>query len=194
MQRLPIGNASCRKYSLVRICNFRSRCDRRCSRSLLVFRVACLCMLDDLLRAGPGESAACRSRCADIDGARNAAGRRSGESVQRDHRRQDQSRTRQRPAARVRAAHPVERRLRDRPGDLQGRRQVQCGPEPAARRAVMGPAHAVGGEQRREHDQGQPDARSTPKPASPASRSPSTTRTTCTSRPTASPRSSLPKR
>ena len=45
----------------------------------------------------------------------------------------------------------VERRLRDRSGDVQGRRQVQGRPQSAARRAVVGPAHAVGREQRREH-------------------------------------------
>ena len=167
-----------------------------CSCSLPASRVAaCPCVLDDQRRAGSGASAGGSSRCAGrIDRARHAAGRRSGESVQRDHRRQDESRARERPAARVRAARPVERRLRDRPGDVHGRRQVQGRPQPAARRAVVGPAHAVGGEQRREHDQGQPDAGRSQRPASPASRSPSTTRTTCTSRPTASPRSSLPRR
>ena len=58
---------------------------------------------------------------------------------------------RRRPAARLRAAPPVERRLRDRSGDAQGRRQVQGRPQSAARRAVVGPAHAVGRQQRREH-------------------------------------------
>ena len=158
-QRWPTDNASCHELSAARICNFRSCCDLRCSCSLLAFRIACLCILDHLRRAGPGDR---RRRLLPsrrrFHGARNAAGRRSGESVQRDHRRQGESRARERPAARVRAAHPVERRLRDRPGDVQGRRQVQGGAQPAARRAVVGPAHAVGGEQRREHEQGQPDA------------------------------------
>ena len=64
---------------------------------------------------------------------------------------------RRRPAARLRAAHPVERRLRDRSGHVQGDRQVQGRPQSAARGAVVGPAHAVGRQQRREHEQGQRD-------------------------------------
>ena len=56
------------------------------------------------------------------------------------------------PAARVRPAREVERRLRHRSGDAQGRRQVQGRHQSAARRAVVGPAHAVGRQQcRRPH-------------------------------------------
>ena len=58
------------------------------------------------------------------------------------------------PRAGLRPARAVERRLRDRPEDLHGRRQVQGGPEPAARRALLGPADAVGHQQRRAHQQG----------------------------------------
>ena len=61
--------------------------------------------------------------------------------------------------ARVYVPEPaVERRLRHRPGDLQGRRPLPRRPQPAARRAVVGPEDALGRQQRREHDQGQPDA------------------------------------
>ena len=53
----------------------------------------------------------------------------------------------------------IERRLRDRSGDVQGRRQVQGRPQSAARGPVVRPAHAVGRQQRGEHDARQPDAR-----------------------------------
>ncbi len=45
------------------------------------------------------------------------------------------------------------------PATLQGRRQVQGRPQSAARGPVVRPAHAVGGQQRREHEARQPDAR-----------------------------------
>ena len=154
------GSPACLERSAFRICNFRSFRDLHSSRSLPAFRVAAgLGVLHDQRRAGSGAGAGGNSLGARRnDRARHAASRRSDESVQRDHGRQAESGGRERPAARVRAARAVERRLRDRSGDVHGRRQVQGRPQPAARRAVVGPAHAVGGEQRREHDQGQPDA------------------------------------
>ena len=107
----------------------------------------------------PAKAPAAAASAGGRDGAGHAAGRQRRQPVQRDDRRQAEPRGRRRPAARVRAAHPVERRLRDRSRDVPGDRQVQGGPQSAARGAVVGPAHAVGREQRREHDQGQPDAR-----------------------------------
>ncbi len=58
------------------------------------------------------------------------------------------------------------------PATFQVIEQVQGGPQPAARGAVVGPAHAVGREQRGEHDQGQRDARRSEDRQGRASRSP----------------------
>ena len=65
---------------------------------------------------------------------------------------------RRRPAARLRAQPAVERRLRHRPGHADGGRQVPRRPQPAARRAVVGHAHALGRQQCREHEGRQPHA------------------------------------
>ncbi len=59
-------------------------------------------------------------------------------------------------------------------------------PEPPARRPVVRPQDPLGHQQRRRHRPTAASHRSTRPPASPGSRSRSTTRTTCTSRPTAS--------
>ncbi len=100
---------------------------------------------------------------------------------------------RRRSAARLRPARAVERRLRDRSRHAQGRRPVQGGDQSAARRAVVGPAHAVGRQQRGEHEARQPHADRSANGQARQGRSRSTIRTTCISRRTASRRSSSPR-
>ena len=104
---------------------------------------------------GRGAGPARRRRAAAPRGrhrARHAAGARPGQSLQRDRRRQDEPGRRRRPA---RASTCRNLQSNDvyviDPATLQGRRQVQGRPQSAARRAVVGPAHAVGRQQRREH-------------------------------------------
>ena len=120
------------------------------------------------LGAGAGGTAQARRRSGRRHGSGHAAGRRPGQSLQRNDRRKDERGGRRRSAARLRAAPAVERRLRDRSRDAQGRRQVQGRPQPAARRAVVGPAHAVGRQQRGEHEARQPHAGRSERRASPA--------------------------
>ena len=96
--------------------------------------------------------------------------------------------------ARLRAEPARERRLGDRPRDAEGGRHLQGRRQSAARRAVVGPAHAVGRQQCRGPHRRQPDAdRPEDRQAGQGDRR-STTRTTCTCRPTASRRSSSPRR
>ena len=79
------------------------------------------------------------------------------------------------------------------PATLKVDRHLQGRHPPAARGAVLGPAHLVGGQQRRRPHRRQPDADRPARPASRARRSRSTTRTTCTGRPTASTPSWWPR-
>ena len=87
-----------------------------------------------------------------------------------------------RPRPRLCAEPAVEQRVGDRPLHHEGRRHDPGGRQPAARRALVGPAHAVGHQQRG----GRTDGTLTPidpKTGKPGRRSRSTTRTTCTSSP-----------
>ncbi len=122
------------------------------------------------------------------------AGRaRPVEPLQRDEDRQLRRRDQGRAHARLRAQPRRQHGVGDRPGDDAGRRHVQGGSQPAARRAVVGSHHAVGHQQRRGHHRRHAHADRPEDRASPGSRSSSTTRTTCTSRPTASTRSTSPR-
>ena len=88
----------------------------------------------------------------------HAAGARRAQPVQRNRERQVEPGGAGRPRAHLRAQPALERRLRDRPGADEGGRPLQGRLQPAARRAVMGPAHAVGDQQCRASHRWQPDA------------------------------------
>ena len=93
-----------------------------------------------------------------------------------------------RAAARLRAEQPEQHGRRDRPAHLQDRRALRGRRAAAARRAGVGPEDAL----RHERPRQQPHADRPAHRQARARRSRSTTRTTCTSRPTAATRSSSP--
>ena len=96
--------------------------------------------------------------------------------------------------ARLRAEPPGQHGLGDRPRHDAGHRHVPRRHQPAAHRAVVGPQDALVDRQRRGPHRRLAHRHRPATPASPGSGSWSTTRTTCTSRPTARRRSWSPRR
>ena len=95
-------------------------------------------------RVGAGRR---RRAAAGRGAARHAAGGRRAQRLQRDGAGKTQPGRRRRPGAHLRAQPARPRRLGRRPGEDEGGRPLQGRPQPAARRAVLGHAHAVGHQQ-----------------------------------------------